>query len=328
MSARVAVIIAVSVLFCGVGRAQEQEASAENPVPVEIRYQDRPEWQMVAIEALVVEITEESSRDLGLTFGISTLESDGSDSSGIVDGVNIGLGAQNLSPVSVAQLAESGDGSTSLSFADRMPGFGISLAGIDIGSAALAAELRALLDRGEAVIRTRPIAVALNKTEVKIETADEIPYVDVNIKGNLGIQKKKVGVQLQVTPSILTENPGFVKLDISRIEISSGLTFITLQNVNRPVVSVSRTQTSVTLREGETFVVGGLKTRRTVIEKEGIPVLRSIPVLRWIFSSRHEVERNMDVFFFITPKILDPGENFLLPYDFQNREFLGGAVDN
>lgn len=101
---------------------------------------------------------------------------------------------------------------------------------------------------------------------------------------------------------------------------------MTLQNVDRPVISLSRTHTKITLREGETFVVGGLKTRRTMVQEDKVPILGDIPFIKWLFTSRREVVRNMDVLFFITPSILEPGENFLLPYDFENREFLGANL--
>jgi len=318
MRARTFTACGLALVLCSAVYAQDPETAPvaeENPIPAELRYQNKPEWQMVAIEALVVEINDERALELGLTYGVTT--------SSPADGANIGLGAQNLGPVSVPELVKGAEGATGISFADRMPGLGISLAGIDVDSTVMAAQLRMMLDNGEALIRTRPIVVALNKTPVQIETVDEIPYVDIDEKGKLGIQKKKAGVRMIVTPTIVPDFPGAVTLDISNIEISSGSTFITLENVNRPIVSVSRTHTRITLREGETFIVGGLKTRRETVEEERIPILGSIPVIRWLFTSRHVVERNVDVLFFITPNILDPGENFLLPYDFRNREFLG-----
>jgi type II secretory pathway component GspD/PulD (secretin) len=308
--------------------AQENPAvkTAENPVPEEMRYKAKTDWHMVAIEALVIEVSEERARDLGFTYGLSTLASDGGNASSALDGANIGLGSQTFAPASVAELLESADGTTAVNFANRMPGLGISLVGIEMDSSVVSAQLRALLDRGEAVIRTRPIGVALNKTEVVIETVDEIPYMDFDARGKLGVQKKTAGVKLVVTPTIVPDYPGAVTLDISNIEISTSSHFITLQNINRPVVNVSKTHTKITLREGETFIVGGLKTRRKTVEENRVPILGRIPLLKWLFTSRREVERNMDVLFFITPNILEPGENFLLPYDFKNHEPLGAEM--
>jgi len=296
---------------------KKPETSIDDIKTENIRYKGKTDWHMVAIEALVVEVNEERTRQLGFKFGMTT--EGGRD----LDGADVQLGPQGSSPVAVPLLNKGAEGTTSVGFGSRLPGFGISLVGMDLDSSVLSARLRALMNRGEAVIRTRPVGVALNKTEVVIETVEELPYADINAKGRLGIQKKTTGVKLRVTPTIATDYPGAVTLDISNIEISTGSNFITLQNVNRPVVNVSKTHTKLTLREGETFVIGGLKTRRKTVERESVPILGRIPVIKWLFSSSNEVERNMDVLFFITPKILEPGENFLLPYDFENRKLLG-----
>lgn len=295
----------------------------ETVLPDRLRYQDKMDWHMVAIEALVIEVDEERARQLGFNYGLSTLDSNGGNSSSVLDGGNVGLGPSAFTPASVATLAEQTDGSTSIGFANRMPGLGISLAGMNVDASVISAELRALVDHGEAVIRTRPVGVALNKTKVEIQTVDELPYVDIKDGGNLNIQKKRVGVKLEVTPYIELDYPGAVTLDISNIEVSSGSRFMTLQDIDRPVITLSKTQTKVTLREGETFVIGGLKTRRKTVEEKKVPILGHIPLIKWFFFSRHEVVRNVDILFFITPNILAPGENFLLPYDFENREFLG-----
>lgn len=328
------IIIGLGLFAAAFAMAAEEEAapaaegSATNAVeetvlPDRLRYQDKIDWHMVAIEALVIEVDEERARQLGFNYGLSTLDSNGGNSSSVLDGGNVGLGPSAFSPASVATLAEQVNGSTSVGFANRMPGLGISLVGMNVDSSVISAELRALVDHGEAVVRTRPVGVALNKTEVRIETVDELPYVDINAGGNLNIQKKNVGVKLQVTPYIDPDYPGAVTLDISNIEVSSGSRFMTLQDIDRPVITISKTHTKITLREGETFVIGGLKTRRKTVEEKKVPILGHIPIIKWLFTSRHEVVRNMDVLFFITPNILEPGENFLLPYDFDNREFLG-----
>ncbi|MBN2684087.1 MAG: hypothetical protein JXR40_02295 [Pontiellaceae bacterium] len=298
-------------------------AVEDSALPERLRYQDKIDWHMVAIEALVIEVDEERARQLGFNYGLSTLDSNGGDASSVLDGANVGIGPSAFTPASVATLTEQLDGRTSVGFANRMPGLGISLAGMNVDTGVISAELRALVDHGEAIIRTRPVGVALNKTKVKIETVDELPYVDINSGGNLNIQKKTVGVKLEVTPYIEPDYPGAVTLDISNIEVSSGSRFMTLQDIDRPVITLSKTKTKVTLREGETFVIGGLKTRRKTVEEKKVPILGHIPVIKWLFTSRHEVVRNVDILFFITPNILEPGENFLLPYDFENREFLG-----
>lgn len=289
-------------------------------------YRDDPNLHMVAIEALVVELSEERTRDLGLHYSGNQLLENGT-GPGILEGADIVLGRPFLQFVRVPLLVEGTEGTNFIDFdSTRLPGLGISLLGMNIGSAAVSAQLRALLESGDGVIRSRPIGVALNKTPMRIEASDEVPYQDVNAKGGLSVVYDKAGIVMEVTPAIDNLRPGIVTLTIARLEVSSVSSFVTTQNVDRPVITRSVTSTTITLGEGETFIISGLKTRRTVHNVEKVPILGSIWGLKYLFSSQEQSERRMDVLFFITPYILEPGQNFLLPYDFKNDKALSTEI--
>jgi type II secretory pathway component GspD/PulD (secretin) len=283
----------------------------------EFYYKDDVSVHMVAIEALVIEVNEERTRELGIRYGFND-----QGGSGILDGGDISLG-NAIAPVRVPVLISGLGGKNAIGYENRLPGLGISLSGMNIGSSVVSARLRALLDTGDASIRTRPIAVALNKTPVAIETVSEVPYLDTDKSKQLRVSFEKVGVRMAVTPTIQHMRPGVVKLVIENIEVSSVSSFITTENVDRPVFNTSSTQTDVSLREGETFVIGGLKTRRKIHSEERVPLLGDIPVLGLLFRSQSDLERSMDVLFFITPYIISPGENIFLPHDFKNKKGLG-----
>lgn len=282
---------------------------------------------MVAVEALVVEINEERTRDLGLNFGYTQ-----GDNSSIIDGADVDLGPR-FSPVQVPVLIKGLPsqlgGQTDVDFTGttpggKLPGLGVSLVGMNVGTGEVSAKLRAMLNTGDAAIRTRPIGTALHNTPLLIRTVDRIPFQNVNTGKNRPIvDEKDVGVTLDVTPRIVSLKPGVVDLNIRNLEVSSVASFITTQKVDRPVFSTSKTNTRVQLGEGETFVIGALKTRRDVHSEDQIPLLGSIPLIGLFFSSQEDLERNSDVLFFITPYILRPGENFLLPYDFKHQKALG-----
>jgi hypothetical protein len=103
---------------------------------------------------------------------------------------------------------------------------------------------------------------------VHIETVNEVPTLLVNGGRQITVDFRKVGVLMEVIPTIETLRPvGVATLDISRLEVSTVSNFITTRNVDRPVFTRSATQTRVTLAAGETFVIGGLKTRRTFIRR-------------------------------------------------------------
>jgi type II secretory pathway component GspD/PulD (secretin) len=297
--------------------------SAAIVIPSDVIYQDDPDLHMVAVEALVVEVNEERTRDLGLEWGFSTLDTATVNSSSVVDGANFTLG-RSLGAVRVPVLMdETIEGLTRVGFEDRLPGLGITLVGMDVDAGVVSARLRALLDEGEAAIRTRPIAVALNNTIVSIETTDQVPVMDLNEKGVLSVRYENVGVRMEVLPVIKNLRSGEVNLEIHNVEVSSVSSYVTEQNVNRPVFNTSKTSTNVTLREAETFIIGGLKSRRISKRENRVPLLGWIPLVGLLFRSQEDVILNRDVLFFITPHILKPGENFLLPFDFNNQSFLG-----
>ncbi len=305
----------------------------------EIARKDDKNYHMVAVEALVVEVNEERTRDLGIKYGfnqlnrgtIRTPNSDGlgfsergivTEGSEVLDSGDVRLG-RPLNPVRVPVLLKQLDGITKVGFDEgRQPGFGVSLVGMNLGSSAISARLRALLDSGDAAIRTRPIALALHNTVTRIEAADEVPFLDLDEHRNMLVRWERVGVKMEVQPTIVSIRPGIVTLDMRNLEVSSVSSFITQQNVERPVFNESSTSTRITMNEGETCVIGGLKTRRATHREERVPILGSIPLLSLLFRSQEDLERNMDVFFFIKAHILAPGENVVLPFDFKNQRVL------
>jgi len=158
---------------------------------------------------------------------------------------------------------------------------------------------------------------------VRIETVNEVPVQTVMGAGQLTVEFRKVGVLMEVTPTIESLRPGVASLNVSRLEVSSVSSLITTRNVDRPVfVKSAAQQTKITLAAGETFVFGGLKTRRTDHVEERVPILGAIPWLGLLFSSQQDIERNLDVLFFITP-ISSPRGEFPGAYDFKNNCALG-----
>ncbi len=271
---------------------------------------------MIAIEVLVVEVNEGKTRDLGVHYGFASDDVDR-----VVQGADILFGSP-LTAVSVPKLVTDPLGQTSVGFTPKLPGLGINLAGMNVGSGVMSLKLRLLLDQGQAKIMTRPIILALSGTSTVLQVGTKVPYQDIDTLGKLIVSEGNVGLNMEVKPTILDLANQTVELDITKVEVSSLSNFITTQNVNRPVFDKADTRTKVTLKGGETFQLSSLKGRRTIENREGIPVLMHIPYLGRLFSSHHEVIEAVDVLFFVTPHIVPPGQNVLLPYDFQHGKDL------
>lgn len=298
--------------------ASAQEAPAD-PLDRFSEWRSDPDVYMIAIEVLVVEVNEDKTRDLGLKFGYIR-----TDVEKIVEGADVVLG-RPLGSVQVPDFNAGNALGNRVSFAPRLPGLGLSLSGMDINGGVLQIKLRALLDRGEARVTTRPIVLARNGTEAEIHVISEVPYQDIEIKRDKEhpiVSNKKVGVNMKVKPTILDLTEQTVQLEITQAEVSSISTFITTQNIDRPVLNKTNTATRITLHSGETYQVSSLKGRRVRTFREGIPFLMRVPFFGHFFSSREEVEEGFDILFFVTPHIVPPGRNVLLPYDFLHGQDL------
>jgi type II secretory pathway component GspD/PulD (secretin) len=252
-----------------------------------------PSMIQIAIEALIVEVNESRSREIGMDYALDVKE---------------------LGKIAIQNITGA-----------RIPGIGASFTDISVGNlGTIAAELRLLLDSGDAAVRTRPVAVALNGTEVEIETVNEVPYQDVAFdQGNtmLRVAWEKVGVRLKVLPRLLVDDPERrIELDIQELKVSSVSNFINIRDVSRPVFQTSNATTKVLLHDAETLVIGGLKSKRKITRENRVPYLGQIPLVGSFFKYQEQKTENTDIVFYITPHVLTPGVNPILPFDFSNTD--------
>ena len=184
---------------------------------------------------------------------------------------------------------------------------------------------------GDTKILSSPRVMALNNQEAKIlvgtkeayitqstsqsgagteVTADQVNFVDV-------------GIKLYVTPTINKDN--FVTMKI-KPEISSSeyKDFGTATAHNYvPIVTTSESETTVTVKDGITIIIAGLrKDKRTKIVKQ-IPILGDIPLLGYLFRSTDDKLEKSDLVILLTPHIMSGESTFS---DFSEIRPKDGAV--
>lgn len=282
-----------------------------------------PAVHMIAIEALVVEINEDKTQSLGVHAGLARKDGAGN----VIEGADFIFGPSfSAAPLPIFR----GDGSgTQTGFAPRLPGIGVNFQGVDIDGAVFSARLRALLDTGDARITTRPVILSMNGAKAVIDVGSKVPYQDFTVAGAPQVAEQTIGVTMEVTPNILDLLAGTLELDITKVQVTSLSQILSSENIDRPVFSTSDTRTRVKMRSGETYRLSSFKKRTKAKIREGVPVLMHIPLLGRLFSGEQEVERGVDVLFFITPHIIPPGQNAVVPYDFKRasdivHQSLGG----
>lgn len=143
----------------------------------------------------------------------------------------------------------------------------------------------------------------------------EIPIQSGRISGDNFVTEKvtykPVGVQLYITPKAVAGD--VVKLHMITI-VSTVEGFSPRRNVSglqdsepvvNPIINSREAETSVTVNDGDTLVVGGLRMIRQITREEKTPGLGDIAVLGWMFK-KHRSQREMsDLYFFVTPRLVN-----------------------
>ena len=125
---------------------------------------------------------------------------------------------------------------------------------------------------------------------------------DTGVRTLSGFQDEEIGVELTVTPHI--NEDGYVTLDIVP-KVQSIDRFITVDgNEQRPVKNTREAQTTIRIKDGNTAVIGGLTSANTSITVTGIPYLRNLPLIGWLFRNKVNDVETTEMLIFITPRIV------------------------
>ena len=132
----------------------------------------------------------------------------------------------------------------------------------------------------------------------------EIPYQQLTQTGqggNIGTTSfREAGVKLQVTPRIADD--GTIKLECT--PSFSRLAGYTPDANPQPIIDRREAKTMVRVANGQTLVIGGLRTRTDVRNNTGVPGLKDLPCIGWLFRSRAVTTSETELIVFIKPEII------------------------
>lgn len=159
---------------------------------------------------------------------------------------------------------------------------------------------------GYAYTLSRPSLVAMSGQTASFLAGGEVPIpVPQGATGTITILFKEFGVRLALTPTIVSRQKIFLKVapEVSDLDFTNALT---LQGTLIPALRVRRADTTISLGDGESFVIGGLISRSTISNVDKLPGLGSIPVLGAFFRSNRFESEDRELLMIVTPKLVQP----------------------
>ncbi len=269
--------------------------------------------RQVLIEARIVIVSDDFSRELGSRLGVTSVGSR-SGGSGLmsVTGRSAGSGAivdsalDNIQstgqafPVTVGSI----DQRYNVNLPVSQPAGSIALA--VLGSDTLVdLELSALQAEGRAEVVSTPRVITANQREASIEQGVEIPFQESAASGATATQFKKAVLSLTVTPQITPDNRIIMDLQVSQDNVGEVVPSATGGFV--PSIDTRQISTQVLVDDGETVVLGGIYETERRESSSKVPLLGDIPLLGYLFRTTQNVSNKSELLIFITPKILREG---------------------
>ncbi|MBF0284999.1 MAG: hypothetical protein HQL51_11130 [Magnetococcales bacterium] len=257
---------------------------------------------LIEIEVLIVNGADNITRQLGVQWGAAG--GLGNALNGTVANVTTSSLAGNN--VTYPILPAVGDSAVSLASTSKL---GTSSAGfIYHGSRSmLDVTLSALATNGVTQTIAAPRIVTLNNMEAKITDAqtDSVPVTTLN-NGTVGLQAISSGLNLNITPSVMRQDQNIssrmVRMDINAKKDASSAGTI----AGAIKVAGQEIKTNVIIPENATFVMGGLFSTERGETENGVPGLKDVPLLGYLFKYRESIDKRVETVFFLTPKVYDP----------------------
>lgn len=152
-------------------------------------------------------------------------------------------------------------------------------------------------------VLSTPRIFTSNNSEAEINISQSLPYVTnqrVDSNGNYSYSYSfmDVGIVLTVTPRI-TSN-GYVTMDVTQ----TANDFVRYTDFNAPVVNQREAQTTVSVRDGETVVLGGIIKGSLSSTVNKIPILGDLPLLGAAFRSTSQIKSKTELLVFLSPKVV------------------------
>lgn len=242
--------------------------------------------RQVLIEVLIAEVSLTNDVKYGVEWFIEN------------KGINIGGSPYNANMMLDAGKALAQDTGLGKGY----PGFTYALYD---GDGSLRALINLLAENTDVDILSAPNILAADNQEARIEIGEDVPTLSESTisSGGVktqGVQYRKTGIILQVKPYI--NDSGLVRMEVTQ-EVSKVNEQATA-GITSPRITNRKATTYLIARDGQHILMGGLMSTQYTVTHSGIPILKDIPVLGYLFGSKGTKKEKKELIFILTPHVI------------------------
>jgi len=263
--------------------------------------------QQVQIEARVVEASKNWERDFGVKWPTTNTSQAAITKS---DGTSATWGSYNgQSWNSINNLATPGGHAAAVAFTPGATGV------TDIQSAAgefwvsflsnrvsVNVILQALEKQGVVKIVSSPKVVTQNNKKAKVLSGAKIPYPAQqtgSATGAITVAFADANLELDVTPQITNDGTIIMDIKVEKADADFGRLVGSTPTITRKMV-----ETQVLVKDGGTAIMGGVYKTNNNQSSTGVPFLKDLPLIGFLFRNKINQDSNDELLVFITPRIL------------------------
>ena len=188
----------------------------------------------------------------------------------------------------------------------------LGVANLSVEASDFSLLVRSLEVQGKLEVLSRPQVTVKNNETAMIQVGEDIAIVTGverldNGNTRSDVERRDTGIILNVTPTISSD--GFVQIDLSpEISTVSSRTTQISEDFEAPIINKRVVDTTVTVRDGQTIVIGGLIQTQEETRETKVPILGDIPILGILFRSKDENNIKTELLVILTPTVIPGAE--------------------
>ena len=241
--------------------------------------------RQISVNAQIVTAAKSFARDLGIIWGGSLIASP-------AFGNDTGLPFPN---------------DVTTNFGVALPAGGNGFIGFQVGNVLDSVNLSVLLAASEAEGITKTISnprvTTSDNVSASVRSGSIIPYQSSQVSGNTIVGTvvfREAAISLSVTPHVTSDN--FIRM---RCTVSADRPDFSIATPAGPPLLTNSLTTTVLVKDGDTFVIGGLNTSTEGENENRVPFLHRLPVVGKLLFRNHRISNNYsDLLMFLSPSIV------------------------